>query len=237
MKIIEHLFSYLDNPNSSTKHIKSTLWILAKICTVDSFGSFIEGRYHIIDKILNYNSTCEDYAMKGTISYILCYISQNKILKPIIEEHNYNYFFNTDICYPKDMTTLYMKQGVGYENKKIKEDGEKINKLILLSDKSNEIFLNVTGLLNALSYKQSFEKLTELKSNTNKAFNDPNLLVKIFALLSRYKCRQTLRKCIFLLFESALSSQDIADSSAKLLESIGMHLFESSDVTFVKSKS
>ena len=40
---------------------------------------------------------CDDYAMKGTIIYILCYISQNKNLKNIIESYNYTYFFNSDI--------------------------------------------------------------------------------------------------------------------------------------------
>ena len=58
--------------------------------------------------------------MKGTICYVMCYIAQNKNLKTNIEE-SYDFFFNTDICFPKNMKELYMNSKTTYENKKLKE--------------------------------------------------------------------------------------------------------------------
>jgi hypothetical protein len=225
LKAIEFLFSYLDNTSVSSKEIKSALWILAKIVTKEIYGEMLENKYKIINKISSYNKHCEDYAMKGTICYVMCYISQNKNLKHSIED-SYDFFFNTDICIPKNLKDIYINSKTTYENKKLKEDGEKINKHITLSDKSNEIFSNVTSLINNISYKQAYEKLNEMIKSDAKAFNDPNLLIKIYAMLSRYKCRQNLRRFIMILFENAIASPDIIDVAVKKMEGIGKNLFE-----------
>jgi hypothetical protein len=55
----------------------------------------------------------------------------------------------------------------------------------------------------------------------SKAFNDPNLLIKIYAILSRYKYRQPLRRFILMLFESSLGALDILETCQKILESLG----------------
>ena len=225
LKAIEFLFSYLDNTSVSSKEIKSALWILAKIVTKEIYGEMLENKYKIINKISSYNKHCEDYAMKGTICYVMCYISQNKNLKHSIED-SYDFFFNTDICIPKNLKDIYINSKTTYENKKLKEDGEKINKHITLSDKSNQIFSNVTSLINNISYKQAYEKLNEMIKSDAKAFNDPNLLIKIYAMLSRYKCRQNLRRFIMILFENAIASPDIIDVAVKKMEGIGKNLFE-----------
>ena len=127
------------------------------------------------------------------------------------------------------MKELYMNSKTTYENKKLKEDGEKLNKYIVLNDKSSDIFSNVTSLINTISYKQAYEKLNEMLKTDSKAFNDPNLLVKIYGVLSRYKCRQPLRRFIMILFDTALSSQDIVDVGMKKIESISKDLFESNE--------
>lgn len=228
LKAIEFLFSYLDNPKAPSKEVKAALWILAKICIKEIYGGLLQDKYQIIKKISEYNSKCEDYAMKGTICYVMCYIAQNKNLKTNIEE-SYDFFFNTDICFPKNMKELYMNSKTTYENKKLKEDGEKLNKYIVLNDKSSDIFSNVTSLINTISYKQAYEKLNEMLKTDSKAFNDPNLLVKIYGVLSRYKCRQPLRRFIMILFDTALSSQDIVDVGMKKIESISKDLFESNE--------
>ena len=228
LKAVEFLFTYLDDPNTPSKEVKAALWILAKIATKEMYGGILQDKYQIIKRISDYNSKCEDYAMKGTICYVMCYIAQNKNLKPNIEE-SYDFFFNTDICFPKNMKELYMNSKTTYENKQLKEDGEKINKYVVLNDKSNDIFQNVTSLINTISYKQSYEKLNEMLKTDSKAFNDPNLLVKIYSVLNRYKCREPLRRFIMLLFETAISSPDIVDAAMKKMDSIGKHLFESKE--------
>lgn len=226
LKAVEFLFTYLDDPAAPSKEVKAALWILAKIATKEIYGGILQEKYHIIKHISDFNTKCEDYAMKGTICYVMCYIAQNKNLRPYIEE-SYDFFFNTDICFPKNMKELYMNSKTTYENRQLKEDGEKINKYVVLNDKSNDIFQNVTSLINTISYKQSYEKLNEMLKTDSKAFNDPNLLVKIYAVLNRYKCREPLRRFIMLLFETAIGSPDIVDAAMKKIESIGKHLFES----------
>ena len=226
LNIIDFLFSYLDNNTSiSSKEIKSALWILAKIIMKETTGDILENKYQIINKITTFNQNCEDYAMKGTICYIMCYISQNKNLKHRIEK-TYDFFFNTDICIPKNLNDIYINSRHSYENKKLKEDSEKINKQIILTDKSNEIFSNVTSLINNISYKQAYEKLNEMVKTDAKAFNDPNLFIKIYAMLSRYKCRQNLRRFIMILFENAIASPEIYETVVKTMEDIGKDLFE-----------
>ena len=59
-----------------------------------------------------------------------------------------------------------------------------------------------------------------------KAFNDPNLFIKIYAMLSRYKCRQNLRRFIMILFENAIASPEIYETVVKTMEDIGKDLFE-----------
>ena len=232
MNFIEKLFEFLNNEkykNENTKIIKGTLWILGKILIKPIFGLLLQERYNIIEKILDYFKKCEDYAMKGTISYILCYISQNKTLKTIIENNNYNYFFNTEICYPKDMKELYMDNSTSYENKKLKEECQKINKYIILNDKSSEIYTNISSLINSISYKQASEKLNDMIKNDSNAFNDPNLLIKVYTALSRYKFRLPLRRIIMMFFENAISSPDIIDMAVNTMNKIGRNLFQSEE--------
>ena len=78
-------------------------------------------------------------------------------------------------------------------------------------------------------YAPMLAKELETEESKDKAFNDPNLLVKIYAVLNRYKCREPLRRFIMLLFETAIGSPDIVDAAMKKIESIGKHLFESGE--------
>lgn len=72
--------------------------------------------------------------MKGTICYVLCYISSNKELKAEIESLGWNYFFNTSICYPKNMKEIYFEQSEKYEFKKFYDDFNKVNRHISLNE-------------------------------------------------------------------------------------------------------
>ena len=218
--------SYKKNKKYNTKDIKSVLWILSKILIKEKYGDLIEEKYKIIEKIISYQKSCDDYAMKGTICYILCYISQNKNLKNIIENNNYIYYFNTEICYPKNINELYIDNTFIYENKKIKENYDKINKFINLNEKTNEIYNNITSLVNNITYKQSFDKLIEIKKKDKNLFNDSNLLIKIYSLLCRFKFRQQIRKTILDFMEVAINNQETIDNAIKIMDNIGKNLFE-----------
>jgi hypothetical protein len=91
-------------------------------------------KYEILKKIQNYFKFCKDYAMKGTICYILSFIASNSEMKPNIEELGWEFTFNSDICFPKDMTELYLETVESYENKKIETDLDKVSKYVILQD-------------------------------------------------------------------------------------------------------
>ena len=98
---------FLIEENHNSKEIKAAMWILAKMLIKETYGMIIEEKYHIVEKILEYKDKCDDYAMKGTIYYILCYISQNEQIKNLLNEQYY-YFFNTDICFPKNPQEIFI---------------------------------------------------------------------------------------------------------------------------------
>ncbi len=79
--------------------------------------------------------------------------------------------------------------------------------------------------MNTISYKQSYEKLNEIHKNEPNAFNDPNLLIKIFYLLSSFKFRQPLRRFVLSLFENCLSSFEILERSQQIIERLGEDIF------------
>lgn len=93
----------------------------------------LSDQYQILEKIYYYFVNCGDYAMKGTICYVFSFISSNSCLKGNIEQLGWQYFFNSDICFPKDMSHLYLKITDKVENKKVFEDLDKINKQVSLN--------------------------------------------------------------------------------------------------------
>jgi hypothetical protein len=82
--------------------------------------------------------------MKGTITYVFCYISQNRELRSCIQELGWEFFFNSDICFPKEMKNLQLDSGAKYENKKYFDAMDKINKYIPLNDVLDYIRYNYT---------------------------------------------------------------------------------------------
>lgn len=90
--------------------------------------------FSILIKINKYFHKCQDYAMKGTICYLFCYISSNCEMKGYIKELGWEYFYNGDICFPVNMNDLYLSSHEPLENNKIHEDLNKINKYVTLND-------------------------------------------------------------------------------------------------------
>ena len=221
-KIVEELFKYLEieNLEKNNNKIKSALWILAKLLVKDSQGE-LEANYKIVKKIIDFNKQCDDYAMKGTISYILSYISQNKNVKNILESYDYSYFFNTDICYPNDIREIYLERRPNFINRKLNEEVDKINKLITLTGSSEEIYNNISCLINNISFKQAITELEETNKNNSQNFYEINLLIKVYIALSKYKFKQSARRSILHYIEKAIASNELAQEANKILKNAG----------------
>ena len=229
---IEKLLNYFDNENkieNDIKNIKSALWMLAKILIRDETGK-IENKYHVIQKILKYNEECSDYGMKGNIIYILCFISQKSSIKEYLKLNGYSYFFNTDICYPNDMKKLYIDNSTSYDNNKIKKDNDIINKKIVLSKESEIIYGNITNLINNIWSKTASIELDETFKKEPQLFNDPNLLIKVYAALSRHKFKQPVRRKIFQYFDNCFSSTEVMENTSKILKELGEDLLLSHEL-------
>ena len=229
---VEKLLNYLDNDNiinKDIKNIKSALWMLAKILIRDETGK-IEKKYQIIQKILKFNEECSDYGMKGNIVYILCFISQKPSIKEYLKLNGYSYFFNTDICYPNDMTKLYIDKTTSYDNNKIKKDGDIINKKIVLSKESEAIYSNITNLINNIWSKTASIELDDIYKREPHLFNDPNLFIKVYAALSRHKFKQPVRRKILQYFDNCLTSPEIIENASKILGELGEDLLLSSEL-------
>ena len=193
---------------------------MAKLLVMDRQGE-LEKTYNIVKKIIDFNRQCNDYAMKGTISYILSYISQNKNIKSILESNDYSYFFNTDICYPNDIREIYLDNKQNYINRKLNEEVDKINKLITLSGTSEEIYNNISCLINNISFKQAITDLEEANKNNSQNFCEINLFIKVYILLSKYKFKQGSRRSILHYIEKAINSNDFAKEANKILLKVG----------------
>ena len=222
-KIIEQLFTYLDIELLETKNtqIKCVLWILAKLLTKENQGEILENNYQIIKKIIEFNQECDDYAMKGTIIYILCYISQNYNLKNIIESYNYTYFFNTDICYPNNNREIYINNKTNYINRKINNEVDRITKLIKLPLASEEIYNNISCLINNISFKQAINDLEDTYKNNPQKFYEINLFIKIYVVLSKYKFKPSARKSILNYMDKCINSVDFIQEASKIFQEVG----------------
>ena len=223
IKIVEELLKYLNIEDLEKKNnrIKSVLWILAKLLVKGNQGESLESNYKIIKSIIDFNRDCDDFGMKGTISYILSYISQNKNLKPILESYDYSYFFNTDICYPNDIREMYLDSRPNYINRKLNEEVDKINKLIKLTGTSEEIYNNISCLINNISFKQAITDLEEMNKNNSQNFFELNLYIKVLIVLSKYKFKQSARRSILNYLEKAINSTEFAQQANKILQSVG----------------
>ena len=229
---IENLLNYLNNFNQSDtdiKNIKSALWILAKILIRDTTGK-IEKQYQVIQKILKFNEDCGDYGMKGNIIYILCFISQKQSIKEYLKANGYSYFFNTDICYPNDMQKLYIDNSTCYDNNKIQKDEDIITKKITLNKESEIIYGNITNLINNIWSKTASLELDDTYKREPHLFNDPNLLIKVYAALSKHKFKQPVRRKILTYFEYCLCSPEIIENTSKLLNDLGEDLLLSHEL-------
>ena len=132
--------------------------------------------------------------MKRTIVYLTSFCAQNKELKSLVNSFHASYFFNTDICYPSIQNIFYVEKNNSYEKERLNQDFNIIDAKINLVPISEKIYENVTNLINNITFKQSILNLDEIYRIDNDYFLNPNLFVKINAILSKYKLKESARK-------------------------------------------
>ena len=236
INVVEKLISNFENIkendiDKNAKIIKSSLWILCKLIIKDIHGKIIQDKYNIIQRISNFYKSCNDYSMKGTIIYLTCYSVQNKELKPMVNTYHTSYFYNTNICYPSEKEILNMdKTFTYYENEKLYKDMNIIQYKIILNPICEEIYNNITNLLNNITFKQSILNLDELYRNNSYYFINENLFVKVYAILTRYKFKQSARKAILLYFEKCIYSSGIALKSSLLIKKLEKNILNAHDL-------
>ena len=218
---VEKLLNYLNinKLEKDIKNVKSALWIIAKILIRDEKGE-IERKYEIVKKILKFNDECTDYGMKGTLIYVLCFISQKPSIKEILKANGYSYFYNTDICYPNDLKKIYIDNSTSYENNKLKRDEDIINRKVILSNESENIYNNITNLINNIWSKTATIELDDTYKKDPQLFNDPKLFVKVYAVLSRHKFKQPVRRRIMQYFDNCISSPEIIENAVKIMNGL-----------------
>lgn len=92
-------------------------------------------KYLILKTIYDYFKNYGDYAMRGTICYVFAFISSNSELKQDIENLNWQFFFNSDICFPKeDYSYLFLDISEKFESKRLFENLNKLNKVLNLNE-------------------------------------------------------------------------------------------------------
>ena len=233
MKAIETLTGYLEkNENYFIKTCKSALWILAKILSKSKEGVLIEDRFNVIEKIYELFKSSGDYSLKGTIIYIFCFISQNREIKEILKSFDFTYFFNTDICYPIDEKLLQMDNNIMYENEKIIKDVELINKYLKLEKDSQNVYENMTSLINNITNNKAIEQMQDIINKQTKQMNrkkenifeycqDVNLYVKILTLLSKFRFKEKDRRLILKYFAGSICSNEVSSKAMKIIERLG----------------
>ena len=98
---------------------------------------------------------------------------------------------------------------------------DKINKLITLTGSSEEIYNNISCLINNISFKQAITELEETNKNNSQNFYEINLLIKVYIALSKYKFKQSARRSILHYIEKAIASNELAQEANKILKNAG----------------
>ena len=68
----------------------------------------------------------------------------------------------------------------------------------------------------------------------NQYFSDPNLFAKIYAVLTKYKLKETTRRAILYYFDKSIISSDISLKCSHLLKSLGDDLLNAHNLNEIK---
>ena len=229
---IEQLLSYFENKDENiidknAQKIKSVFWILIKIILKKTYGKIIQDKHKIIQKISKFYYECNDFSMKGTIIYLTSFSVQNKELKSLINSCHASYFYNTEICYPSKRSILYVDKDISYENEILNKEFNIIDSKIKLCPISEKIFENTINLINSITFKQSIINLDEIYRLNNDYFLDPNLFIKVYAVLTKFRLKESARRAIMVYFENSINSSDIALKSSYILKNLDKNILNS----------
>jgi len=232
IKAVDKLISYFEKIDEkdfdkNAKLIKSSFWILIKLLLKKSYGKLLQEKYKIIDKISECYYKIKDYSMQGTIIYLTTFSIQNKEIKSIADLFHLTYFFNTSIAYPNEKYVLNNDNKIFYENEKLKEDISIINLKVKLNSKSEEIYDNVTNLINNITFKQSILNLDAIYKINDNYFLDEKLFIKILTVLSKYKLKSSARRTILAYFEKCIFSSSTVLNSILIMKNIRKNLLNS----------
>ena len=232
---VEKLFSYCEIKDeneieASRNKVKCSFYILAKLILKNEFGEKLESKYNIIEKITNYFFTYNDYSLKGSILYLISFIAQNKKLKEKLRKYNFEFFYDTSIGYPTLKNSLSIDKSIQYENQKLEDDVNIIEYGIKLNPISQEIYNNVTNLVNNITFKSSITKIEEIYRSELKYFMDSNLFVKVYAALTKYKLKESARRAIMFYFEKCIFSSEIAINCSIILKNLGENLLNAHSI-------
>ena len=209
IKAVKKLFSYFENIDEKTldqnsKKIKSALWILIKLTLKNTQGKIIQNKYNIFQRISKLYYECNDFSIKGTIIYLTSYAALNKELKSTLKSYHVSFFFNTNICYPSEKWVLFNEKKISCENDQLNKDFNIINSKIKLGLISEQIYDNVTNLLNNITFRLSIINLDEIYKINYKYFLNVNLFIRIYAVLAKYKLKESARRAIMVYFEKCM---------------------------------
>ena len=123
-----------------------------------------------------------------------------------------------------------MENLISYENKKLNKDIKIIFNKVNLTPICETIYNNITNLMNGITYKQSILNLDELYRKNSEDFCNVNLFVKIYAVLARYKFKETARRAIMLYFEKCIYSSEVAFKSSLLLKSFEKNILNAHEL-------
>ena len=232
---VEKLFSYCEIKDENEievirNKVKCSFYILAKLILKNEFGEKLESKYNIIERITNYFFTYNDYSLKGSILYLISFIAQNKQLKEKLRKFNFEFFYDTNIGYPTIKNSLSIDKSIQYENQKLEDDVNIIEYGVKLNPISQEIYNNVTNLVNNITYKSSITKIEEIYRSEIKYFIDANLFVKVYAALTKYKLKESSRRKIMFYFEKCIFSSEIAINCSSILKNLGENLLNAHSI-------
>ena len=165
--------------------------------------------------------------MKGTIIYLTSFCVRNKELKSLINSCHASYFYNTEICYPSKRSILYVDKDISYENEILNKEFNIIDSKIKLCPISEKIFENTINLINSITFKQSIINLDEIYRLNNDYFLDPNLFIKVYAVLTKLRLKESARRAIMVYFENSINSSDIALKSSYILKNLDKNILNS----------
>lgn len=220
---IQRLYDLIGSSNSQ-KIKKSAFWILGKLCS-KPFGTVLNQRYRIIEFINKVFVSTEDYGLKGTMCYLFSYISSSETMREELASLGWQYYFNTNICYPEKFEAIHI-QSIEHSNgfSDILDRMNRVNSKLCLSESSQEIYNLCSNLLNTITYKQAYDRLKELFKSEPALFEDHLLMLRVFNLLCMYKYRLHTRQFFYFLFDKALCNVDILEKAQRVLERFDLDL-------------